>query len=413
MPERQKKLNIFEVSAKDIATAVTEAAMPVSKALVAVADGFSPLIAREVSVRAEIDTDKMSDTLTASEIGALISALQAFKDSISVLCPTMLKDAKGVPFEFSYIDITQYGMSAERTRFNSLSELLEAVYSERDRKERMHALAIDLVKLVNTLSARTAKKLAVRQKEQEKCADSEKWRIYGELLKANLYAVERGMPYIDVQNYYDPELKTVRIPLNVALSPAANAQRYFKEYKKCCNAAAMLGQLIEESRAELQYIESVADELSRASTVTDLNEIKEELASAGYLRVQNGRRKQPKLSAPQEFTSPDGYKVLVGRNNRQNDELTLRTADDGDMWFHTKNIPGSHVIVRCNGDELPDTTVRFAATLAALHSKAADSSSVPVDYTRVKYVKKPSGAKPGMVIYKTNRTVYVTPHGER
>ena len=175
----------------------------------------------------------------------------------------------------------------------------------------------------------------------------------------------------------------------------------------------MLGQLIEESRAELQYIESVADELSRASTVTDLNEIKEELASAGYLRVQNGRRKQPKLSAPQEFTSPDGYKVLVGRNNRQNDELTLRTADDGDMWFHTKNIPGSHVIVRCNGDELPDTTVRFAATLAALHSKAADSSSVPVDYTRVKYVKKPSGAKPGMVIYKTNRTVYVTPHGER
>ena len=325
----------------------------------------------------------------------------------------MLKDAKGVPFEFSYIDITQYGMSAERTRFNSLSELLEAVYSERDRKERMHALAIDLVKLVNTLSARTAKKLAVRQKEQEKCADSEKWRIYGELLKANLYAVERGMPYIDVQNYYDPELKTVRIPLNVALSPAANAQRYFKEYKKCCNAAAMLGQLIEESRAELQYIESVADELSRASTVTDLNEIKEELASAGYLRVQNGRRKQPKLSAPQEFTSPDGYKVLVGRNNRQNDELTLRTADDGDMWFHTKNIPGSHVIVRCNGDELPDTTVRFAATLAALHSKAAGSSSVPVDYTRVKYVKKPSGAKPGMVIYKTNRTVYVTPHGER
>lgn len=412
LPEKQKKLNIFEVSAKDIATAVTEAAMPVSKALVAVADGFSPLIAREVSVRAEIDTDKMSDTLTASEIGALISTLQAFKDSISVMCPTMLKDAKGVPFEFSYIDITQYGMSAERTRFNSLSELLEAVYSERDRKERMHALAIDLVKLVNTLSARTAKKLAVRQKEQEKCADSEKWRIYGELLKANLYAVERGMPYIDVQNYYDPELKTVRIPLNVALSPAANAQRYFKEYKKCCNAAAMLGQLIEESRAELQYIESVADELSRASTVTDLNEIKEELASAGYLRVQNGRRKQPKLSAPQEFTSPDGYKVLVGRNNRQNDELTLRTADDGDMWFHTKNIPGSHVIVRCNGDELPDATVRFAATLAALHSKAAGSSSVPVDYTRIKYVKKPSGAKPGMVIYKTNRTVYVTPYGE-
>ena len=285
------------------------------------------------------------------------------------------------------------------------------MYTERDRKERIRSYANELFKLVNNLLSRTAKKIAIRKKEQEKCADGDNWRIYGELLKANLYAVERGVPYVDVQNYYDPELKTVRIPLNVTLTPAQNAQRYFKDYKKCCNAAAMLGQLIEESENELRYIESVADELGRASSVSDLNEIRSELALAGYIRERGDRKKQVRASAPLEFVSPDGHRVLVGRNNRQNDELTLRTASDGDMWFHTKNIPGSHVIVFCNGDELSDETVLFAAELAARHSKAAGSSSVPVDYTRVKYVKKPAGAKPGMVIYKTNKTVYVTPEG--
>lgn len=410
-PEKQEKLSLFELSADELVCAVTAAAMPLSKALVAVVDGFSPLIAREVSMKAELDTDKPSNTLNPNEYESLKLTLQAFCDSLSKPLPTMLCDAKGVPFEFSYTDITQYGSSAEKRYFDSLSTLLEAVYSERDRKERIHAFANDLFKLVNTLSLRIAKKLSVRLKEQEKCADGEKYRMYGELLKANLYAIERGMPYVDVQNYYDPELKSIRIPLNVTLSPAENAQRYFKEYKKSCNAAAMLGKLIEESKAELQYIESVADELSRATTVADLNEIKAELRATGYIRSISERKRSVKMSTPLEFESPDGYKVLVGRNNRQNDELTLRIADTHDMWFHTKNIPGSHVIVRCNGDELPDSTVLFAAGLAALHSKAAGSSSVPVDYTRVKYVKKPSGAKPGMVIYKTNKTVFVTPGG--
>lgn len=411
LPEKQEKLNVIETEPLKIIETVKAAAMPLSKAFVSVVDGFSPLIAREIVVRAGCDTDKYSNSLSLTEETALVGALTDFKREISCPKPTALVDDRGVPFEFSYTDIIQYGSSAKRINFATLSELLDAVYTERDRKERIRSCANELFKLVNNLLSRIAKKLAIRKKEQEKCADGDKWRIYGELLKANLYAVERGVPYVDVQNYYDPELKTVRIPLNVTLTPAQNAQRYFKEYKKCCNAAAMLGQLIEESENELRYIESVADELSRASSVSDLNEIKSELALAGYIRERGDRKKQARASAPLEFVSPDGYRVLVGRNNRQNDELTLRTAGDGDMWFHTKNIPGSHVIVFCNGDEPSDETVLFAAELAARHSKAAGSSSVPVDYTRVKYVKKPAGAKPGMVIYKTNKTVYVTPEG--
>lgn len=411
LPEKQEKLNVIKTEPSEIIEAVKTAVMPLSKALVSVVDGFSPLIAREIVVRAGCDTDKYSNDLISAEEAALIGALADFKQKLACPKPTVLVDDRGIPFEFSYTDITQYGTSAKKTNFATLSELLDAVYTERDRKERIRSYANELFKLVNNLLSRTAKKIAIRKKEQEKCADGDKWRIYGELLKANLYAVERGVPYVDVQNYYDPELKTVRIPLNVTLTPAQNAQRYFKEYKKCCNAQAMLGQLIEGSENELRYIESVADELGRASSVSDLNEIRSELALAGYIRERGDRKKQVRASAPLEFVSPDGHRVLVGRNNRQNDELTLRTASDGDMWFHTKNIPGSHVIVFCNGDELSDETVLFAAELAARHSKAAGSSSVPVDYTRVKYVKKPAGAKPGMVIYKTNKTVYVTPEG--
>ncbi len=412
LPEKQQKMNLFSTDSQDIISEVKSCSLPLAKALVNTVDGFSPLIAREITVRAECDTDKFSNLLDEHETSALNKSLSDFCLELGAVRPTALIDERGIPFEFSYTDIIQYKNAAVKRYYDSLSDLLEAVYTERDRKERIRGFANDLSKLVNTLLARTSKKIAIRQKEQERCSDGEKWRIYGELLKANLYAVERGAPYVDVQNYYDPELKTVRIPLNVTLTPAQNAQRYFKEYKKCCNAQSMLGELIEASKNELRYLESVADELSRATLVSDLCEIKSELAAAGYIRLAKDRKKQPKAAAPMEFTSPDGYRVLVGRNNRQNDELTLRTASDGDMWFHTKNIPGSHVIVFCDGAELPDSTVIFAAKLAAEHSKASGSSSVPVDYTRVKYVKKPQGAKPGMVIYKTNKTVYVTPEGE-
>lgn len=409
-PEKQDKIDILKSNCAEAVSRISSADKPLSGAIVSAIDGISPLISREISVRAGLDTELNADSLGKADKDRLAAVLESIKKDILQPLPTAVTDKNGVPFEFSYTDITQYGESAGKVRFDSLSELLDAVYSERDRIERIRVLGNDLVKLLGNLHARITKKQALREKELDRCADGEKFRIYGELLKANMFRVERGVPYIDVENYYDPELKKVRIPLNIAISPAQNAQRYFREYKKCCNASAILGDLIAESRAELEYIESVMDELSRASSVSDLKEIRLELETAGYLKAPGSSRKSKSMqSKPLETVSPDGFKVLIGRNNRQNDELTLKTADNGDMWFHTKNIPGSHVIVVCKGEELPETTVFFAARLAAEHSGASGSSSVPVDYTRVKYVKKPTGAKPGMVIYKTNRTVYVTP----
>lgn len=410
-PEKQSKVDLRTDLSDEVIQKICSVSLPLAKALVGVFDGVSPLVAREITVMAGIDFDKASNTLEIHETNKLKEAIIKVQDAYNNAKPIALLDQNGLPFEFSYFKITQYGASAKTAEYESFSELLEAVYFERDRRERIRALALDLIKLVNNLKVRVARKIEIRRMELKKCADGEMFRIFGELLKANLYAVQKGMPYVDVQNYYDPELKMVRIPLNVSISPAQNAQRYFKEYRKCCNASALLGGLIEESTKELVYIESVADELARVGSVAELKEIRDELIEAGYIKVSRSEKKRASniKSKPLEFTSPDGYRVLVGRNNRQNDELTLKIADNSDMWFHTKNIPGSHVVVLSGGDELPESTIMFAALLAAKHSNAAESSSVPVDYTRIKYIKKPAGAKPGMVIYKTNKTVYVTP----
>ena len=409
-PEKQEKLDPMTVSTDEFIRAVTDEDTALEKAVVAVLDGVSPTVSREILTASGLDTDMLSGVVGAKEAEKLGTALETLKKYIASPKPTAVADDNGIPFEFSYMPIKQYGTSTREVLFDGFSALLDSVFAERDRKERMRSFSSDLVKLLSNIRARLAKKTALREKELERCKDGEKYRIYGELLKANLYLVERGMPYAQVQNYYDPELKEVRIPLNTALSPAQNAQRYFKEYKKSCYAASVLGELIAQSKAEQQYIESVIDELKRACSLAELAEIRVELIQSGYLRASaSERKKKPTVSKPIEAISPDGFRVLIGRNNRQNDELTLKTASNGDMWFHTKNIPGSHVIVFCDGKELSEETVLFAARLAAKHSDAAESSSVPVDYTRVKYVKKPAGAKPGMVIYKTNKTVFVTP----
>ncbi len=410
-PEKQEKINMFATDSKSIVQLICNESAPLSKAILSVLDGVSPLISREIAVISGLDTDSVASELNDSERIRLYNGIEAFKSKAETENPMALIDRNGIPFEFSYTEITQYGSSAETKKYASYSELLDSVFAERDRKERIKSFASDLVKLLSNLRSRTEKKINIRENEKKRCTQGDTFRIYGELLKSVPKGDERGLPFAEVMNYYDPDFKTVRIPLDTSLSITQNAQRYFKEYKKCCNAAAVLDDLIAQSRDELNYIESVIDELSRATSLADLKEIRNELVLAGYLRMTVSDRKKTvaSVSKPIETVSPDGFRVLIGRNNRQNDELTLRVADKNDVWFHTKNIPGSHVIVCSEGKELPESTVMFAATLAAMHSKASGSSSVPVDYTLVKYIKKPAGAKPGMVIYKTNRTVYVTP----
>ena len=249
--------------------------------------------------------------------------------------------------------------------------------------------------------------------ELKRCESRETLRIYGELIKANLYKLKSGDSEALVENYYDENSGLVKIPLNPALSPSKNADRYFKEYKKTYTAAETLTRLTEEDRQELIYFDSVLESIERCRTAAEIAEIREELAEGGYIKRANqkGSKKQKALK-PLEYTSAEGYKILVGKNNLQNDYLTTRVASKNDLWFHTKNIHGSHVIIMCGGGEVSDETLVFAATLAAKNSKAKDSSQVPVDYTPVKYVKKPNGAKAGMVIYTTNKTLYINPKAE-
>ena len=236
-------------------------------------------------------------------------------------------------------------------------------------------------------------------------------RIYGELLKANLYNIKNGASFAEVQNYYDENMATIRIPLDVALTPAKNAEKYFKDYKKTYTAEQTLTRLTESDKQELLYFDSVLDSISRCTSLSQLQEIRTELANAGYIkRFQPLKKPTREQNSFKEYTSKEGFRIIVGKNNTQNDYITTKLAAKSDLWFHTKNIPGSHVVVFSGGADLSDETLLFAARLAAKNSKAANSAQVPVDYTQIKNVKKPSGAKPGMVIYTTNKTVFVNPN---
>lgn len=396
-PANQKKLNPLETSINEICSAISAKDGDKAQALLNSIDGFSPLVCRETVYKAEIT-------------GSLISALSNIVlDVKSGGIPIMLVKADGSPFDFSYTDISQYANEFSKKSFESYSALLDAFYTARENADRLKHSASDIIKLVTNLRARTEKKLAIRLNDLKKCENREHLRIYGELVKANLYKLQNGATFAEVENYYD-EMKPIRIPLNPALSPQKNAEKYFKDYKKSYTAEHTLVALTKKDEEELKYFDSVLDSITRSETLSEISEIREELSLAGYIKQSiNHKKKSTAVPKLKEYTSDEGYKILVGKNNKQNDYLTTVLASKNDLWFHVKNIPGSHVIVMCRGGEVSEATVIKAAALAAANSKAADSSQVPVDYTPVKFVKKPNGAKPGMVIYTTNKTVFVTP----
>lgn len=414
-PENQGKLNLTECAVEDILARIREMGdLPLTTALSKTLDGTSAVVCRELAHRACHDTEILLSDMDGEAFDRLGIYLGRLKNEIlSGGEPTLISDGRNQPIDFTYTGVSHYGTAAITKGFPDYSALLDSYYAERERDARIKRKSADLLKLLTTLTARISRKLDAQRGDLARCADREKFRIFGELIKANLHAIPKGATAAVVQNYYDPELKEVKIPLNAALSPALNAQKYFKDYKKSYTAEQTLTRLIAEGEQELRYLDSVFDALSRATSDAELSEIREELESGGYIRSQNrGRRQKPTAGKPMEFRSSDGFAITVGRNNRQNDQLTLKTADRDDLWLHVKNIPGSHVILSCKGGEPTDTALREAAMLAAYYSKAADSASVPVDYVKVRQVKKPNGAKPGMVIYETNRTIYVTPDRE-
>lgn len=363
--------------------------------------GISPLICREITFCLTGDCDSIA---SATTLPALLNELLKLKEKVVLGGEPYAIYSGDKPKDFSFLPITQYGTIFEIKRCDNFSALLEGFYGERDKTRRLENSKADLLKKVKNLIARNEKKLAIRQEELKKSANREHLRIYGELIKANIYRIEKGATKAVVENYYD-NCNMVEIPLNSALSPAANAAKYFKEYKKACTAEQTLGELISQCQTEKEYLDSVLFELQSAAEIYELAEIRAELTGGGYIS-RNTKDKKAKINSKPYLFSKNGFDIMVGKNNLQNDTLTTKIASKNDLWFHTKNIHGSHVILFTNGKEPDDETLLYAANLAAYFSKAKNSNQVPVDYTPVKYVKKPNGSKPGMVIYTTNKTIY-------
>lgn len=410
LPDSQGKLNILSATAEQIAERIKNqpAEMPLSRAIMSAVQGISPIISRELEFRV---CEGAANRLEGVLYDKLLRELERLKN-ITENClgtPCMVYREDGKPMDISFIEINQYGSFMRTENQRGFNEAVDNFYDERDAADRMRVKTQSLNKLLNNLRDRTARKLQKQQTELAQCADREQLRIRGDLLQANLYRVPRGAEFIEVENYYDPDGKTLRIKLNPAISPAANAQRYYKDYQKEKNAEIFLNEQIDKGTKELEYLESVLDEIGRAGTERELAQIREELEEQGYLRKPKGKRQKQAALPFLEFESSDGYKILVGRNNLQNDKLTLKTAAKTDIWLHTKDIHGSHVIIRTEGNQVSDKAIEEAARLAAYHSKARGGGKVPVDYTLVKHVSKPNGAKPGMVIYVNYKTVYVEP----
>ncbi len=385
---------------------------PLSKALLAVSQGLSPLSCREIAYRATAGQDTPVSGLTAREWEKFADCLARTKAAIlegKNRAPYLLVKPDCAPLEFSFQPIIQYGLAARGQEAESFSALLDSFYASRAAAERMKVRAHDLLRTLTNASERVRRKLENQRQELAASAKRDTLRLYGDLINANLHAIPHGASSAELINYYDENCALLTVPLDPALSAAANAQKYYKEYRKAQTAEDILTGRIAAGEEELQYIDTVFDALSRATTARELEELRRELESTGYLRRQGGKQKNLPPMKPLEFRSDDGFTILVGRNNTENDRLTLRVAKGSDLWLHTKNIPGSHVIVQCEGQTPPDSTIEQAAILAATHSKAANSVQVPVDYAMARYVKKPNGAKPGMVIYTDNKTAYVNP----
>lgn len=411
LPPKQDKLCILECSGRDIVEKAinTPAEMRLSKALLSAMQGVSPIITRELEYMVGVDSNR---ELTVIDKLKLIEKVDKLKEYIvsGEKSPTMMIKPEGKPFDISFMDIMQYGEMASKKRFLDFSTLLDSFYYERDKAERMKVKGQDLLRLCSNIQDKLCRKIAVQEKELKDSLNRDKLRKKGDLLQANMYKMVRGQSFIDVEDYYDNN-KIVRIKLSPTLNPSQNVQKYYKDYRRAKTREEMLTVQIAKAKAELQYISAVQESLGRAESERELTEIRQELVDEGYLKNRNpkGRNKALKLLPPKEYTSSDGFTIYVGRNNKQNDKLTLKTARNYDMWLHTKDIPGSHVIIVSDNREITDTAILEAAALAAYNSKAKESDNVPVDYTIVKNVSKPSGAKPGMVIYVNNKTVYVTP----
>ncbi|MBQ8183502.1 MAG: NFACT family protein [Clostridia bacterium] len=412
LPPAQEKLDLRNVEPSEVCDAVLRHVnVKLASAILKTLQGVSPVLSRELAFRVCGD-DKGVGELSGTEKMNLLCELSALKTVLvnGRTQPTMVLDESEKPMEFSFIPITQYGAGFKTIEKENVFSLLEGFYSERDRLLRTRSKGAELFKTLENLIERTARKLNNQQDDLKKCADRENIRINAELVTAAQYRLQKGTNVYEVENYYDNN-NIVKISVDPALSPSQNAQRLYKEYRKACTAENMLIKLIEDGEQDLAYLESVRDLLQRSTLEREFGEIKDELISQGFIKPgKNGKKQMKKQAlAPLEFKTSQGLTVLVGRNNIQNDKLTFKTGRKGDIWLHAQKCPGSHVLLLADNGEVPDDAIVEAAEIAAYYSSAKDSTIVTVDYTDVKNIKKPNGAKPGFVVYYTYYSVNVKP----
>ncbi len=418
-PPTQGKKNPISIQLDDFIATIRQYALttPIYKVLYTSLQGISPTAAKEICYQANIENDLAISSLSKNDIHNIWIALQnLLKHTITAdFTPNIVinkTDHHMIDFYSTVLHL--YSSVYQSIPLDSMSKALEEYYIKKDLLNRLKQKSSDLRKFICHKFDSLYHKHQKLQEELMEAHTSQKYQLYGELLTANLHLVKRGYSEIEVINFYDKNENTFIIPLDPKLTPSKNAQVYFKKYNKAKNACKEIQQQIEETHNEMNYFQNLLHAIENVTALEDIEEIKIEMIEEGYLRKR--KRKSPNkrniASKPLSFISSDGFKIFVGKNNKQNDKLTLKMASKKDLWFHTKNIPGSHVIILCNNQYVPENTILEAAHLAAFYSKGKMSSNVPVDYTQVKNVKKPNGAKPGMVIYENNKTLYVTPSAQ-
>lgn len=418
LPPAQDKVNpIKGTSLKSFINTLREFDGPIYKGIYTKFLGISPSVAKEICHRSNLNPHDNADDNNRDELSILY---RVFSDLFTNMKnneyePCIVIDEKlDKVIDFSCINLS-FLDGNKFIKNESISQIIEDYYKTKDFKDRVHQKTSDLRKSISIKLDRLHHKHKKIEKELIDADNADEFKIKGELLTSYIYMIQKGMESLEVSNFYDENYSNILIPLNKNLTPSENAQKYFKKYNKLKTAKIELSSQIAICNEEIEYLENIMLGIENCESLDELADIKDELIKLGYTKAPyryKAKKDTDLTTKPNQFISSDGFTILVGKNNKQNDYLTLRIADPEDIWMHTKNIPGSHVIIKCAGKKVSDETLYQAAMLAAFYSKARMSSQVPVDYTMKKHVKKPSGSKPGMVIYETNNTIYVTPTEE-
>ncbi|MFB0919726.1 MAG: NFACT RNA binding domain-containing protein [Oscillospiraceae bacterium] len=412
-PPMQEKPDFFSVSAyeREMMWENAEPEKPADKWLLDTFSGLSPLICREMCYLATQESSKLIVRFSESEKSVFLEQLSSLEARVRSLnfMPTMLI-VEEKPYDFSFMPIRQYESTAQMIDYPDFSSMLEDFYTKRDKQEQMKRKSQTLYKSVKSAHERSVRKLAARVEELRKTENRDLSRKCGDLITANLYRIKKGDRFAEVEDYFEESCPKIQIPLDAMKTPQQNVAKYYKDYTKAKTAEKYLGDLIDKGEKEEEYLLSVMDEISRCESERDLAEIRRELTETGFIRVQKtGKSEKIKESAPMRFISSAGMEIFVGKNNTQNDKLTTKNAHRTDIWLHVQKLHGSHVIISCDGGEPDEKTLFEAATLAAFYSQGREGGKVPVDYTQVRFVKKPSGSMPGKVIYTDFKTLIVTP----